>query len=125
MRPTLDLSAQRNIRDSPLAGVGNTRSAARLVSGVMDLAVLALSGSGTALATGIGALPVSRLGAHAATLRPALWGLTVGLMGVASVVGLLLPALDDPEARRRTIAEAEEPADLEDERVARGSRALT
>jgi zinc transporter, ZIP family len=61
----------------------------------MELAVLALAGSGTALATGLGALPVSRLGAHADTLRPALWGLTVGLMTVASIVGLLLPALDE------------------------------
>jgi len=57
--------------------------------------VLALAGSGTALATGLGAIPVWRLGRHAARLRPALWGLTVGLMGVAAVVGLLLPALDD------------------------------
>jgi len=31
------------------------------------------------------------------TLRPALWGLTVGLMTVASIVGLLLPALDEGE----------------------------
>jgi ZIP family zinc transporter len=61
----------------------------------MDLAVLALAGTATALATGLGALPVSHLGAHAAVLRPALWGLTVGLMSVASVVGLLLPALDE------------------------------
>ena len=61
----------------------------------MEIAVLALAGSGTALATGIGALPVSRLGEHAATIRPALWGVTVGLMTVASVVGLLLPALDE------------------------------
>jgi zinc transporter, ZIP family len=61
----------------------------------MELAVLAVAGTGTALATGLGALPVSRLGAHAETLRPALWGLTVGLMTVASVVGLLLPALDE------------------------------
>jgi zinc transporter, ZIP family len=61
----------------------------------MELAVLALAGSGTALATGLGALPVSRLGAHADVLRPALWGLTVGLMTVASIVGLLLPALDE------------------------------
>jgi ZIP family zinc transporter len=61
----------------------------------MEIAVLALAGSATALATGIGALPVSRLGAHAATIRPALWGMTVGLMTVASVVGLLLPALDE------------------------------
>jgi zinc transporter, ZIP family len=61
----------------------------------MEIAVLALAGSGTALATGIGALPVSRLGARADLIRPALWGLTVGLMTVASVVGLLLPALDE------------------------------
>ena len=61
----------------------------------MDVALLALAGCGTALATGLGALPVSRLGAHAETLRPALWGLTVGLMSVASVAGLLRPALDE------------------------------
>jgi zinc transporter, ZIP family len=61
----------------------------------LEIVVLALAASGTALATGIGALPVSRLGAHADSLRPALWGLTVGLMSVASVVGLLLPALDE------------------------------
>jgi zinc transporter, ZIP family len=58
----------------------------------MELAVLALAGSATALATGLGALPVSRLGVHADALRPALWGLTVGVMTVASIVGLLVPA---------------------------------
>jgi ZIP family zinc transporter len=57
--------------------------------------LLALAGVGTALATGIGAIPVSHLGHRAAQLRPALWGVTVGLMGVASIVGLLLPALDE------------------------------
>jgi zinc transporter, ZIP family len=57
-----------------------------------------LAGSGTALATGLGAIPVSLLGQRADQLRPALWGLTVGLMGVASVVGLLLPALDEGSA---------------------------
>ena len=61
----------------------------------MEVAVLALAGTGTALATGLGAIPVSRLGSRAAQLRPLLWGLTVGLMSVASVVGLLLPALDE------------------------------
>ena len=53
---------------------------------------------GTALATGLGALPVARLGEHAGTLRPALWGLTVGLMTVASIVGLLIPALEEGSA---------------------------
>lgn len=57
--------------------------------------ILALAGCGTALATGIGAIPVWMLGGRAEQLRPALWGLTVGLMSVASLVGLLLPALDE------------------------------
>src|SRR3712207_1207552 len=65
----------------------------------MEVAVLALAGSGTALATGLGAIPVSRLGARAADLRPALWGGTAGLMTVASIVGLLLPALDEGSDR--------------------------
>jgi zinc transporter, ZIP family len=61
----------------------------------VDVVLLVLAGSATAFATGLGALPVSRLGKRAEQLRPALWGLTVGLMTVASVVGLLLPALDE------------------------------
>jgi zinc transporter, ZIP family len=64
----------------------------------VEAAVLALAGSATALATGLGALPVAHLGERAESLRPGLWGLTVGLMTVASVVGLLLPALDDGSA---------------------------
>jgi zinc transporter, ZIP family len=52
------------------------------------------AGSATALATGLGALPVAWLGRRAESLRPALWGLTVGLMSVASVVGLLRPAFE-------------------------------
>ena len=59
----------------------------------MDVAVLALAGTATALATGLGAVPVFLLGERASQLRPFLSGTTVGLMGVASVVGLLLPAL--------------------------------
>jgi ZIP family zinc transporter len=61
----------------------------------VEVVVLALAGTGTALATGFGAIPVSRLGSRAEQLRPALWGVTVGLMSVASVLGLLLPALDE------------------------------
>jgi zinc transporter, ZIP family len=59
----------------------------------MDVVLLLLAASGTALATGLGAIPVSHLGDRADDLRPALWGLTVGLMTVASIVGLLLPGL--------------------------------
>jgi ZIP family zinc transporter len=61
----------------------------------MEVATLALAGSATALATGLGAVPVFLLGPRAEQLRPFLWGLAVGLMGVASIVGLLLPALDE------------------------------
>jgi ZIP family zinc transporter len=61
----------------------------------MEVAVLALAGSATALATGLGAVPVFLLGPRAIRLRPFLWGTAVGLMGVASIVGLLLPALDE------------------------------
>jgi zinc transporter, ZIP family len=61
----------------------------------MEVAVLALAGAATAFATGLGAVPVFLLGDRASRLRPFLWGSTVGLMGVASVVGLLLPALDE------------------------------
>ena len=46
----------------------------------MDVAVLALAGSATALATGLGAVPVFLLGRRAEALRPFLWGATVGLM---------------------------------------------
>ncbi|MDP2710177.1 MAG: ZIP family metal transporter [Solirubrobacteraceae bacterium] len=61
-----------------------------------ELLILTLAAAATALATGLGAIPVFALGAErAAALRPALWGLAAGLMGVASVVGLLLPALDE------------------------------
>jgi zinc transporter, ZIP family len=61
----------------------------------VELVLLGLAGCATALATGLGAVPVFMLGDRAAELRPLLWGVTVGLMGVAAVVGLLLPALDE------------------------------
>jgi zinc transporter, ZIP family len=59
-----------------------------------DLILLAVAGTGTALATGLGAIPVFVLGARADGLRPLLWGIAAGVMTVASVVGLLRPALD-------------------------------
>jgi zinc transporter, ZIP family len=60
----------------------------------VDILVLALAGTATAFATGLGVLPVWWLGESADRLRPALWGVAIGVMGVASVVGLLEPALD-------------------------------
>ncbi|HEX5988667.1 MAG TPA: ZIP family metal transporter [Solirubrobacterales bacterium] len=60
-----------------------------------DLLVLFLAASATALATGIGAIPVWLLGVRAAALTPFLLGVAAGVMGVASIVGLLLPAADE------------------------------
>jgi ZIP family zinc transporter len=65
---------------------------------VTDVLVLFAAGCATALATGLGAIPVFALGQRAARLRPALTGVAIGLMGVASVVGLLLPALGEGSA---------------------------
>lgn len=56
---------------------------------------LILVATGTAFATGLGAIPVSLLGSRAERLRPALLGLAGGVMAVAAVAGLLLPAIDD------------------------------
>jgi zinc transporter, ZIP family len=59
---------------------------------------LLLAGTGTALATGLGAIPVFLLGERAAAVRPLLLGVAAGAMSVASVVGLLLPGLDEGSA---------------------------
>jgi zinc transporter, ZIP family len=64
---------------------------------VPEVVVVALVGTLTALATGLGAVPVFLLGDRVVGFRPFLWGLTIGLMGVAAVVGLVLPALDEDE----------------------------
>src|SRR5690242_10458779 len=63
-----------------------------------DLLVLFLAACGTALATGLGAIPVWFLGTRAAALTPFLLGLAAGVMGVASVAGLLLPAAEEGSA---------------------------
>lgn len=60
--------------------------------------VLILAGTGTAIATGLGAIPVFFLGERAGALRPLLLGIAAGVMGVASVEGLLLPGLDEGSA---------------------------
>jgi ZIP family zinc transporter len=61
----------------------------------MDLLILVLAATATAVATGLGAVPVFFLGERAATLKPWLLGFASGVMGIASIVGLLLPALDE------------------------------
>lgn len=60
-----------------------------------DLVALFLAATATMLATGLGAIPVILLGPRAQRLRGLLWGLAAGTMGVASIIGLLLPALDE------------------------------
>lgn len=62
---------------------------------MIDLVVVALLGLGTALATGLGAIPVAVLGDRAPRSGPLLLGLAAGVMTVAAVVGLLLPAIDE------------------------------
>lgn len=63
-----------------------------------ELLVLFLAACATAIATGLGAIPVWLLGQRAVALTPFLLGLAAGVMGVASVVGLLLPAADEGSA---------------------------
>ncbi|HET7454113.1 MAG TPA: ZIP family metal transporter [Solirubrobacterales bacterium] len=60
-----------------------------------DLLILFLAASGTALATGLGAIPVWFLGTRAVALTPFLLGIAAGVMGIASIFGLLLPATEE------------------------------
>src|SRR5215510_8773893 len=60
-----------------------------------DLVVLLLAATGTALATGLGAVPVFFLGDRAGQLTPLLLGFAAGVMGVASIAGLLVPAVEE------------------------------
>lgn len=63
-----------------------------------DVLVLFLAACGTTLATGLGAVPVFLLGARAQALRRPLLGFAAGVMVVAAVAGLLLPAIDEGSA---------------------------
>lgn len=63
-----------------------------------DVVVLLLAASATALATGIGAVPVFFLGTRAGLLTPILLGFAAGVMGVAAVAGLLIPATEEGSA---------------------------
>jgi ZIP family zinc transporter len=60
-----------------------------------QVVVLLLAACGTALATGLGAIPVFLLGHRAAQLTPLLLGFAAGVMGVASIAGLLIPATEE------------------------------
>jgi ZIP family zinc transporter len=65
---------------------------------VPEIVVLLLAACGTALATGLGAVPVFFLGGHARQLTPLLLGFAAGVMGVAAAAGLLLPAAAEGSA---------------------------
>lgn len=58
------------------------------------MVVLILAATGTAVATGLGALPVLALGERAEILRPILLGIASGVMAVAAIAGLMEPALE-------------------------------
>ena len=60
--------------------------------------ILLLAATATALATGLGAIPVFFLDHRAAAWQPALYGLAAGAMTVASIVGLLKPGFDQGPA---------------------------
>lgn len=60
-----------------------------------EIVILLLAACGTALATGLGAIPVFLLGARAKALTPFLLGFAAGVMGVAAFAGLLAPALEE------------------------------
>lgn len=59
---------------------------------MIDLALVVGVAVLTVLATGLGAVPVLFVAEQAARLRPWLDGLVIGVMGVAAVAGLLVPA---------------------------------
>ncbi len=63
-----------------------------------EILVLLLAATGTAVATGLGALPVAFLGARTERLTPSLLGFAAGVMGVAAVAGLLIPAFEEGSA---------------------------
>jgi ZIP family zinc transporter len=60
-----------------------------------DALVLILAASGTAVATGLGAVPVFLLGERAEALTPLLLGFAAGAMTVAAFTGLLIPAAEE------------------------------
>lgn len=63
-----------------------------------ELLVLILAACGTTLATGLGAIPVFLLGSRAKELTPLLLGFAAGVMGVAAIAGLLIPASEEGSA---------------------------
>jgi zinc transporter, ZIP family len=66
-----------------------------MMAGMPEVLILLLAACGTALATGLGAIPVFLLGDRARGLAPLMLGFAGGVMGVAAFVGLLIPATEE------------------------------
>jgi ZIP family zinc transporter len=62
---------------------------------MLEVLVLLLAASATALVTGLGAIPVFLFGSRTEPLAPILLGFAAGVMGVAAVAGLLIPATEE------------------------------
>jgi ZIP family zinc transporter len=60
-----------------------------------DIVALFLAASATAFATGLGAIPVFLFGQRTERATPVLLGFAAGVMGVAAVAGLLIPASEE------------------------------
>lgn len=60
-----------------------------------EVLALLLAASATAFATGLGAIPVFLFGSRTERLTPVLLGFAAGVMGVAAVAGLLIPATEE------------------------------
>ncbi len=74
---------------------------------VSDALLLTAIAAATVLATGLGALPVIALGAaRARAAQGTLSGLAAGVMGVAAIVGLLIPATEMGSDTTVTVAAA-------------------
>ena len=63
-----------------------------------EVLVLLLAATATAFATGLGAIPVFLFGERTERLTPFLLGFAAGVMGVAAVAGLLIPAGEEGSA---------------------------
>lgn len=62
---------------------------------MLDALLLAVAGLGTALACGLGVIPVVVLGRRVRSYQPALTGMAAGLMATASLLGLIVPGVEE------------------------------
>jgi ZIP family zinc transporter len=70
----------------------DTSASRAIVAWMPEVLALTLAASFTVAATGLGAVPVALLGARTDVLRAVFAGVAIGVMSVAAVQGLLVPA---------------------------------